>query len=156
MHPYPHHYRAQAQGAAIGDVTVGAPGLPRIATQPPPEFDGPEGFWSPETLLLASIADCYILSLRAVARASKLEWISLQVDVEGVLEKAEGVTRFTRFTVTPRLLLPPGTGEGLALNVLKKAKSVCLVTNSLRAECELAPALEFADQATTLAIDSVT
>ncbi|WP_332824301.1 OsmC family protein [Ramlibacter sp.] len=156
MHPLPHHYRAQAQGAATGDVTVVAPGLPPIATQPPPEFDGPEGFWSPETLLLASIADCYILSLRAVARASKLEWISLQVDVAGVLDKVDGVTRFTRFTLTPRLLLPAGTQESTALNVLKKAKSVCLVTNSLHAECELAPALEFAPQPTTLAIDSVT
>jgi organic hydroperoxide reductase OsmC/OhrA len=156
MHPFPHHYRAQARGAATGDVTVAAAGLPPIATQPPPEFDGPEGVWSPETLLLASIADCYVLSLRAVARASKLEWISLDVDVAGVLDKVEGVTRFTRFTLTPRLLLPAGTAESAALNVLRKAKSVCLVTNSLHAECELAPALEFAPQPTTLAMDSAT
>jgi organic hydroperoxide reductase OsmC/OhrA len=144
MHPFPHHYRALACGGAAGVVTVQARGLPDIATQPPPEFDGPEGFWSPETLLLASIADCYVLSLRAVARASRLEWSSLEVDVEGVLEKADGVARFTRFTLSPRLVLPAGTGEGLALNVLKKAKSVCLVTNSLNAEFELLPSLEIA------------
>jgi organic hydroperoxide reductase OsmC/OhrA len=143
MHPYPHHYRAQARGTATGPVGVVAPGLPEIATQPPPEFDGPEGFWSPETLLLAAVADCYILSLRAVARASRLEWTSLEVDVEGVLEKVEGVTRFTRFTLAPRLVVPAGIAETAALNVLKKAKSVCLVTNSLNAECELLPALEF-------------
>jgi organic hydroperoxide reductase OsmC/OhrA len=154
MHPLPHHYRAYAQGAPAGEVTVGSPGLPAIATQAPPEFDGPEGFWSPETLLLASIADCYILSLRAVARASRLEWTSLEVDVEGVLEKVDGVTRFTRFTLAPRLVLPSGMAESLALNVLKKAKSVCLVTNSLLAECELVPAL--VAQPTTLAIDSAT
>ena len=144
MHPFPHHYRALARGGPAGVVTIEAQGLPDLATQPPPEFDGPEGFWSPETLLLASIVDCYVLSLRAVARASKLEWTSLEVDVTGVLEKVDGVARFTRFTLSPRLVLPAGTGEGLALNVLKKAKSVCLVTNSLNAEVELLPVLEVA------------
>jgi organic hydroperoxide reductase OsmC/OhrA len=142
MHPFPHHYRAEAQGTATGVVSVSATGLPSIATQAPPEFDGPEGYWSPETLLLAAIADCYILSLRAVARASKLEWTTLQVDVEGVLDKAEGVTRFTRFKLVPRLAVPAGSAESLALNVLKKAKSVCLVTNSLNAEVELLPSLK--------------
>lgn len=156
MHPFPHRYRAEAEGKSAGEVIVGAEGLPAIATQPPPEFDGPAGFWSPETLLLASIADCYILSLRAVARASRLEWTSVQVDVEGVLDKVDGVTRFTNFTLVARLVLPHGTGEGLALNVLKKAKSVCLVTNSLQADCELQPTLEVAPQATTLAIASDT
>lgn len=156
MHPFPHRYRAHAEGRAAGDVTVGAEGLPDIATQAPPEFDGPAGFWSPETLLLAAIADCYILSLRAVARASRLDWTAVQVDVEGVLDKMDGVTRFTRFTLAARLVLPHGTAEGLALNVVKKAKSVCLVTNSLQADCELQPALEFAPQATTLAIASET
>lgn len=148
MHPFPHHYRALARGGTTGVVTVHAQGLPDIATQAPPEFDGPEGFWSPETLLLASIADCYVLSLRAVARASKLEWSSVDVDVTGVLEKVDGVARFTRFTVSPRLVVPAGTGEGLALNVLKKSKSVCLVTNSLNAEVEVLPVLEVAGGAT--------
>lgn len=145
MHPFPHHYRAEARGTATGVVTVGAAALPPIATQAPPEFDGPEGYWSPETLLLAAIADCYILSLRAVARASKLEWTALQVDVEGVLEKVEGVTRFTRFRLLPRLTLTAGSAESLALSVLKKAKSVCLVTNSLNAEVELLPSLAVGD-----------
>jgi organic hydroperoxide reductase OsmC/OhrA len=143
----PHHYEVRAYGTAEGDVRVSADGLPDLQTQAPPEFGGPEGYWSPETMLLGAIANCYVLSFRAVARASKLEWQSLGVDVEGVLERVEGVTRFTRFTLKPRLDLAAGASATLAETVLKKSKSVCLVTNSINADFKLAPSVQVADDA---------
>ena len=138
-HPLPHRYAARASGTTAGSVGVVADGLPAIETQPPPEFGGPEGYWSPETLLLASVADCFILSFRAVARASRLAWFDLDVDVRAVLDRVDGATRFTAFTIAPRLGIPPTTQESIALAVLDKAKRACLVTNSLTATCELAP-----------------
>jgi organic hydroperoxide reductase OsmC/OhrA len=137
-HPLPHRYHARAAGTAAGNVVVGSTGLTAIATQPPPEFGGPGGFWSPETLLLASVADCYVLTFRAVARAAKLEWLALDVEVEGVLDRADGVTRFTQLKVAPRLGIPPAADESIALALLDKAKRGCLITNSLSAQCELA------------------
>lgn len=145
MHPYPHHYRVQAQGSATGSVPITGPSLPTLETNPPPEFDGPAGYWSPETLLVAAVADCYILSFRAVARASKLEWQSISVDVEGVLDRVEGVTRFVEFTVTPRLSICSAEREHLAQTVLEKSKRACLVTNSLSGECKLAPEISICD-----------
>lgn len=141
MHPYPHRYTVQASAAATGAVFLGAEGVEPIASQPPPEFDGPGGHWSPETLLAAAVADCFVLAFRAVARASRLPWQSLEVDVEGVLERMEDGPRFTRFTLSPRLCLDDGASEVLARSVLEKAKRSCLVTNSLRAESVLAPAV---------------
>jgi organic hydroperoxide reductase OsmC/OhrA len=139
MHAFPHHYHAQAEGACTGAVRVSTDAAPPLETHAPPEFDGPSGYWSPESLLVASIADCYILSFRAVARASKLEWQSLSVDVEGVLDRVDGVTRFVGFTVSPRLSICSGDREHLAAAVLEKAKRACLVTNSLSGECTLHP-----------------
>jgi organic hydroperoxide reductase OsmC/OhrA len=139
MHPFPHHYHARAEGGAGGAVRVSTEAAPDLQTNAPPEFDGPPGYWSPESLLVASVADCFILSFRAVARASKLEWRSLSVDVEGVLERVDGVTRFVSFTVVPRLSICAADREHLAGSVLDKAKRTCLVTNSLNAECHLAP-----------------
>jgi organic hydroperoxide reductase OsmC/OhrA len=139
MHPFPHHYQAQAEAAASGPVRVSTQAAPDLQTTAPPEFDGPAGYWSPETLLVASVADCFILSFRAVARASKLEWRSLSVDVEGVLDRVDGVTRFVSFTVVPRLAICAADREHLAGSVLEKAKRTCLVTNSLNAECHLQP-----------------
>lgn len=139
MHPYPHRYRVQAEGAATGSVRVVGELLPALETHPPPEFDGPSGYWSPESLLVASIADCYVLSFRAVARASKLDWRSLSVEVEGVLDRVDGVTRFVRFAVAARLFVCSHGREHLARTVLEKSKRVCLITNSLTAECDVLP-----------------
>ena len=139
MHPYPHRYRVRACGAASGSVAVRTADAPELETNPPPEFDGPRGYWSPETLLAAAVADCYVLSFRAVARASKLAWRELDVDVEAVLDRIDGSARFTAFRVVPRLVLESEQQQSLALTVLEKSKRACLVTNSLNADVELAP-----------------
>lgn len=138
MQPLPHHYRVQASGAPEGPVPV-TEGRLRLETNAPPEFDGPHGFWSPESLLVASVANCYVLSFRAVARASRLEWDGLDVSVEGVLDRVEGVTRFVAFTVKARLVVADAERSALARTVLEKAKRACLITNSLTAGCELVP-----------------
>ena len=95
MHPYPHTYTAAAAADPSGLVSVTSAQLPRLDTAPPPEFDGPGGVWSPETLLCASLADCFILTFRAVSRASRLPWLRLECRVEGVLERVERTSQFT-------------------------------------------------------------
>jgi organic hydroperoxide reductase OsmC/OhrA len=149
MQPYPHQYRVGAAAGSTGTVRVRSEGLPGLETNSPPEFDGPPGFWSPETLLLGALADCYTLTFRAVARASKLEWQSIEVDVQGVLDRADGVARFTRVTITPRLALPEGTRHSAAQLALEKSKRVCIIANSLQAECVLEPAVLTGGEATT-------
>ena len=130
MHPFPHRYRVQAAGTAAGSITVTAAGLPPLRTAAPPEFDGPDDQWSPETLLVAAAADCFILTFRAIARASKLEWSDLVCTAEGQLDRVDGVTRFTAMTLHARLTLPTGDSER-ARRLLDKAEKACLITNSL-------------------------
>ncbi|MFO8046638.1 MAG: OsmC family protein [Halomonas sp.] len=137
MQDYPHHYRAAASGTQEGSVMVNSGDLPVLSTNPPPEFNGPMGYWSPETLLVASVANCFILSFRAVARASKLEWENLSCDVEGILDKDGKVTRFTRFIIKPSLTLSSDDLRQKAQRCLEKAKNNCLITNSLNSENEL-------------------
>jgi len=132
LHPYPHRYVASADGQPSGSVAVTAPRLPELVTAPPAEFDGPGDLWSPETLLCASIADCYILTFRALATASKVEWTGLNCRVEGVLDRADGVARFTGYTTYATLEAPPGCDVAKARALLEKAEDRCLVANSLR------------------------
>lgn len=115
-------------------MTIEAPELPSIETAPPPEFDGPRGTWSPETLLTAAVADCFILTFRAVARAANYSWIALDCRVEGTLERIEGRSRFAAFTTTARLTIPPDADTPTARHLLEKAEHGCLIANSLRAE----------------------
>lgn len=131
MQEFPHRYRVTASGAPEANVELRSPGLENLPSAAPAEFGGPGDQWSPETLLAAAVADCFILSFRAIARASKFEWISLSCDVEAVLDKVEKVTQFTEFRETVVLEVPPGTDEAKALRLLERAEQVCLVTNSL-------------------------
>jgi organic hydroperoxide reductase OsmC/OhrA len=138
MHPYPHLYAASAAGAPGGVVAVASPTLPDIETAPPPEFDGPGGLWSPETLLCAAVANCYILTFRAVSRAGRLEWRTLECRVEGTLERVDNQAQFTRFATSAKLTVPAGTDAARARELLERAEAVCLVSNSLRGARTLA------------------
>ena len=94
MHPYPHTYVASASAESAGFVAIASPRLPSLETAPPAQFGGPGDLWSPETLLCASLADCFILTFRAVTRAARFKWLSLECRVEGVLERVGQVSQF--------------------------------------------------------------
>ena len=138
MQAFPHHYAVTAAARTSDDVTLESPRLPSLQTAPPAEFGGPGDRWSPETLLVAAVADCFILTFRAIAAVSKLPWISLTCEVAGTVDRIERVTQFTGFQVSARLRVPPGTNQELAHRTLTRAEQTCLVTNSLKA----APHLE--------------
>jgi organic hydroperoxide reductase OsmC/OhrA len=132
MHPYPHSYVVAASGQAGGPVAVTSVGLPDLETAPPPQFDGPGGAWSPETLLCAAVADCFILSFRAYARAARFEWSHIECRVEGTLERVERVPQFTAFRTNATLTVPPDADDATARKLLEQAEHGCLIANSLR------------------------
>lgn len=137
MQALPHLYRVTASGAATGRVMLHHDGVAPLESSPPVEFGGPGDAWSPEGLLVAAVADCFILTFRAVARASKLEWSGLDVRVEGTLERRDGVTAFTGFTLHARLDIEVGIDEALAHAALERAERGCLISNSLKAPVHL-------------------
>ena len=137
MQDLPHHYQVTAVANVAGTVNLSSPGAPDLVSAPPAEFGGPGDQWSPESLLVAAVADCFILSFRAIARASRFEWDSLSCDVEGTLDRVDRVTQFTGFDVTATLHIPAGSDEAKAERLLEKAEQACLITNSLKAESHL-------------------
>lgn len=137
MHPFPHRYTVQAHCATVGNVTLRSAGIPDLASNGPAEFDGPGDQWSPETLLCGAVADCFNLSFRAVAAASKFTWTSLDCEVVGTLDRIERVSQFTRFDIRVRLQVPAGADAARAQQLLEKSKSVCLISNSLKGEFHL-------------------
>jgi organic hydroperoxide reductase OsmC/OhrA len=132
----PHRYRVfTLVESPMADVVVRSAGLPELPTAPPPEFDGPGNRWSPETLLMAAVCDCFVLGFKAIAAASRLDWRKLDVQVEGLLERVDRRMRFTEVSVTAELTVPAGA-EGRAPRLLEKAEEACLVTNSLSAKVQ--------------------
>jgi organic hydroperoxide reductase OsmC/OhrA len=147
MQAFPHHYTVSADGSGTGDVELKADGLPTLQSASPIPFDGPGDRWSPETLLVAAVGDCLILTFRAVARASGFAWTSLECDVTGTLDRVERTTRFVAFEVRARLHVPSGTDPDRARQVLEKAERSCLISNSLSGTIHLIPMIEVAVEA---------
>lgn len=137
MQDLPHHYDASARIEPGGHVTLSSDGVASIESAAPREFGGPGDRWSPESLLVAAVADCFVLSFKAIARASKLEWLELRCEVEGVLDKVDRVIRFTAFEIVSSLSVPAGTDEAKATRLLERAEAACLITNSLLADKSL-------------------
>ena len=137
MQDLPHFYTVSATAEPDMNVKLAAAGLPDLETAGPPEFGGPGDVWSPETLLVGAVTDCFILSFRAIARTARLDWTSLTCSAEGTLEKIEKLTQFTEFKVTAKLTVPAGTNEAKARTILEKAEKYCLITNSMKAESHL-------------------
>jgi organic hydroperoxide reductase OsmC/OhrA len=137
MQDLPHQYLVSADAKSNGNVVLSSDDVADLVSAPPAQFGGPGDQWSPESLLVAAVADCFILSFRAIARASRLEWDSLRCSVDGTLDRVERVTQFTGFNVSATLHVPSGTDEAKAQRLLEKAEHACLITNSLKAEPHL-------------------
>lgn len=137
MHPFPHRYTVSAAVRPDGDVPLSADGVRIIESAPPKEFDGPGNQWSPEGLLTAAVADCFVLSFRAIAAASKYPWTRLEARTEGTLDRIDGKMRFTRFDTHAKLSVPEGADAERAKKLLEKAEGACLVANSLSSERHL-------------------
>lgn len=137
MQPLPHEYTVWANAGPKNDVLVRAAGVPILATAAPAEFDGPGDRWSPETMLMAAAANCLTLTFRAIAQVAKFPWHELACTATGTLDRVERVTRFTEVRLDATLVVPAGSDEARALQLLEKAKSACLLTNSLNATITL-------------------
>jgi peroxiredoxin-like protein len=141
MKPFPHVYDVTLTGGPGGHAVMSTPGIPDLFTDAPAEFDGPGDAWTPEHLLLAAVQSCFLLTLRAVARASKLEFLNLEITTIGTVEKRDGVTRFTDIVLRPRLVVPAGTDRDRARHVMEKSEKHCLVTASLSTPVRLESAI---------------
>jgi organic hydroperoxide reductase OsmC/OhrA len=144
MDAFPHCHSVVATAAAEGEVTLTADRLPPLRSALPAEFDGPGDHWSPETLFVGAVADCFILTFRAVAAASKLPWTSLRCVAVGTLDRVDRVTQFTGVTVRAHLSLPAGTQLDRARHALEKAERACVIANSLKATTRVETEIELA------------
>ena len=139
MKPLPHRYDVRLTGGPAGRAVLSSSGLPDLPAAPPADFDGPGDLWSPEQLLLAAVETCFLFTLRAVAAASKVEFVSLDLSGEGTVSRVDGVMRFTEIVLRPRITLAPGADRTRALRVLEKSEKTCLVSASLATPIRLEP-----------------
>ena len=93
------------------------------------------------------MVDCFILTFRAIATASRLSWISLDCNVIGTLDRVDRVTQVTNFEMTAHLVVPAEVDAHMARHALDKAERNCLISSSLKASIALDATVAIAEPA---------
>jgi organic hydroperoxide reductase OsmC/OhrA len=137
MEPLPHLYRAAASASADGDVLLDTLGATALQTESPKEFGGSGEHWSPEALLVGAVADCFVLTFYALAKAHRLHWLRIACTATGTLDRVQGGLEFVWFQLGVELTIADVADEAQARRVLEKADKGCLVARSLKAPVEV-------------------
>lgn len=130
------HWKEGRQGELSSPVL-----METITCATPPEFPGGvAGIWSPEHLFVAAINSCYMATFLAIASNFKVELEAFSCKTSAKLEMADGKYQFTRAEMFPVVkLADAGKDSEKAERIAEKAKSGCLVTNSMKTEIILSP-----------------
>ena len=132
-------------GERHGDLS--APVLPSLKVDAPPEFKGHEGVWTPEHLFVASVNSCFMTTFLAIAENSKLEFVSFSANAKGKLEKlADKRFMMTEITLQPKLVIRNAGDVERASRILEKAEKLCLISNSIKTQTKLEPAIKLVGQ----------
>jgi peroxiredoxin-like protein len=146
MKPLPHYYEVHLADAPSGYGLLSADGVDDLRVAAPTGFDGPGDAWSPESLLLAAVQSCFLLTLRAVARHSHIDVVDLQVDAVGTVDRRDGVTRFTEIVLRPTLTVAPDFDRDRAMRLLEKSEKGCLVSASLSTPVRIEAQIRYSER----------
>jgi peroxiredoxin-like protein len=128
--------------------TSGRTGLAKSDSAPnaihftaPTEFGGLEGRWTPEELLLAAIAGCYTTTVRSIAGAAQFNFTDLQVEASGTVRRADSGYSFNEIVIRPNLKIASDEEKERALELLKRAERLCLVSRAIGTTIKFEPQL---------------
>jgi peroxiredoxin-like protein len=127
-------YSAKTKWSGNREGTATSEGLPGLQFASPPEFKGTKGRWSPETLFVAALDACTMLTFLSFADRKEVEVVSYESQAEGTLEFVDGSFRFTKVTLKPRIVVKGDDAVGTAEDLVERAHDKCLIANSTTAD----------------------
>jgi organic hydroperoxide reductase OsmC/OhrA len=142
-----HKYVIRATSTTVRSGLAVAEGIePSIAFSAPPEFKGQAGHWTPEHFFVAAVASCFVSTFSGMASNSDFEFISLELETEGIITQDQAGWQFREVVLRPRLTLARAEDKDLGNRLLHKAEKNCLVGRSLACPIVLEPAVMIAEQ----------
>ncbi|POX36614.1 peroxiredoxin [Streptomyces sp. Ru73] len=123
----PSGYRSYARAHEV--TADGPPPLPGTAD---PAFLGDKDRWNPEQLLLASLAQCHMLTYLAVCTLSGITVTRYEDAASGTMtEDGKGGGAFTEVVLRPRVEIAAGGDAERARRLHTKAHEQCFIANSV-------------------------
>jgi organic hydroperoxide reductase OsmC/OhrA len=105
-------------------------------------FGGLQGRWTPEELLLAAIASCFTTTFRVVASNAQSDFTDLEVEASAVMRKLPSGYSLTEITIQPTLKIGESVDQDQALDLLKRAERLCLISRAIDTPLRFEPRLE--------------
>ena len=107
------------------------------------ELGGLQGRWTPEQLLLSALAGSFTTTFHDVARNAKFEFTDLEVEIEGSVRRSRTAgCSFNEILIRPRLTVSFEEQREGGLALLRRAKSICMISRAISAPQTLEPTVE--------------
>ena len=107
------------------------------------ELGGLEGRWTPEQLLLCSLAGCFTTTFHDVAGSAKFEYADLEVEIEGLVGRTRASRcSFQGILIRPRLKVHSDDQIEAGLTLLRRTKSVCMISRAITVPQTMEPTVE--------------
>jgi organic hydroperoxide reductase OsmC/OhrA len=107
------------------------------------ELGGLEGRWTPEQLLLCALAGCFTTTFHDVARGAKFDYTDLEVEIEGSVRRSRTAgCNFNEILIRPRLTVHSEQECEAGLALLRRAKSLCLISRAITIPQTMEPTVE--------------
>ena len=107
------------------------------------ELGGLQGRWTPEQLLLCALAGCFTTTFHEIARNAKFDYTDLEVEIEGSVRRSRSAgCGFNEILIRPRLTVLSADQSETALSLLRRAKSVCLISRAITVPQTMEPTVE--------------
>jgi organic hydroperoxide reductase OsmC/OhrA len=109
------------------------------------ELGGLQGRWTPEQLLLCALAGCFTTTFHDAARSAKFDFLDLEVEIEGSVRRSRTAgSSFNEILIRPRLKVHSEDQREAGLQLLRRAKSVCMLSRAISVPQTMEPVVESA------------
>lgn len=107
------------------------------------ELGGLEGRWTPEQLLLCSLAGSFTTMFHDVARSARFEFTDLEVEIEGSVRRSRTAgSNFSEILIRPRLTVQFKEQRETGLALLRRTKAACMISRAITVPQTLEPSVE--------------
>ena len=119
--------------------TSGRTGLARCESSPntihfseAAELGGLQGRWTSQQLLLCALAGCFTTTFHDVARSANFHYTDLEVEIEGSVRRGRAAgCHFHEILIRPRLTVYSEEQCDAGLQLLRRAKSICMLSRAI-------------------------
>jgi peroxiredoxin-like protein len=116
-------------------------GKPPIDGSSPGVFNGNDARHNPETLMVASLMSCHLLTYLAVCERAGIELLAYDDGATGMLALKDGKMRMVEVVLRPQVRVAEAARVDEARELHAKAHANCFMSNSVNFEVRVEPAV---------------